>query len=338
MSPMTSQPTTITNTNYMYLTSVTSLLLDTPTHTSTLQLTNPDQAATTLTIASAAPTSSPSTPPLPSGLPSVILPQPQLNLSLVPTDYTLINVLFNQSLNWEWVATNADSPGQIFEYFPEVIATALGIGGRHLALVEILVLTPVIASQVMNYDLIVYEPSTYTSDKVDTLSSLIANQKSVFYTGQSGGIPTTLAACVDPSLALDAIAGPTPGGSSSSSSGGSDVRKDAIIGVVSSLGTIAFMIVGYVAYRSYKRRQEAGHRPLTEVVGVRPEGQEFDRDSVGGPRRRSFYYAEDSLRGYQGVHPEDETYDHRASVMRDRRPIIPAAISTPILRESTMNW
>ncbi|KIO02767.1 hypothetical protein M404DRAFT_57110, partial [Pisolithus tinctorius Marx 270] len=176
------------------------------------------------------------------------------------------------------------------------------------------------------------------SDKVNTLSSLIANQKSVFYTGQSGGIPTTLAACVDPSLALDAIAGPTPGGSSSSSSGGSDVRKDAIIGVVSSLGTIAFMIVGYVAYRSYKRRQEAGHRPLTEVVGVRPEGQEFDRDSVGGPRRRSFYYAEDSLRGYQGVHPEDETYDHRASVMRDRRPIIPAAISTPILRESTMNW
>ncbi|KAI6129694.1 hypothetical protein EDD16DRAFT_1471138 [Pisolithus croceorrhizus] len=324
----------------MYLTSVTSLLLDTATRTSTVFLSNPDQAATTLTVASAASTSSPSAAPLPSGLPSVILPQPQLNLSLVPTDYTLINVLFNRSLNWEWVATNADSPGQIFEYFPQVVATALGIE----------------ASQVMNYDLIVYEPSTYTgpqdvdqletiwqgyisSDKVNTLASLIADQKSVFYTGQSGSIPTTLAACVDPSLALDAIAGPAPGGSSSSGSGGSNSREDAIIGVVSSLGTIAFMIIGYVAYRSYKRRRESAHRPLTEVVGARPEGQEFDRDSVGGQRRRSFYYAEDSLRGYQGVHPEEETFDHHASsIVRERRPIIPATISTPILRESTMNW
>ncbi|KAI6042637.1 hypothetical protein EDC04DRAFT_2866615 [Pisolithus marmoratus] len=194
---------------------------------------------------------------------------------------------------------------------------------------------PAIASQVMNYDLIVYEPSTYTgpqdvdqlgtiwqgyipSDKVNTLASLIANQKSAFYTGQHDDMTTTLAACVDPSLGLGC--------------------ETPIIGVVSSLGTVAFMIVGYVVYRSYKRRREAAHRPLTEVVGARPEGQEFDRDSVGGQRRRSFYYAEDSLRGYQSVHPEDETYDHRASILRGRRPVIPTAISTPILRESTMNW
>ncbi|KAL4070006.1 hypothetical protein V8B97DRAFT_1871946, partial [Scleroderma yunnanense] len=303
-------------------------------------VTNPDQAPTTLSLSSGAPTSVPSAAALPGGLPSVILPQPQLNLSLVPTDYVLISVLFNSSLNWEFVATNADSPGQIFAYFPEVIATALGIE----------------TSQVMNYELIVYIPSSYTgpqdvnqlgtvwqgyipSDQVSILASLISNQKSVFYTGQNGIIPTTLAACVDPSLSLDAISGPKPGGSSSSSSSGTDTRKDAIIGVVSSLGAISLIIVAYVGYRSYKRRREGSHRRIDEdVAGVRPEGQEFDRDSLGEQRRRSFYYAEDSLRGYQGVHVEDNTYDHHASTMRERRPIVAGAISTPILRESTMNW
>ncbi|KAG6333734.1 hypothetical protein ID866_5362 [Astraeus odoratus] len=323
------------------LPNVTSLLLNTPTPTSTPHVSNPDQPETTISFTSAASTAAPSAAPLPSGLPSVILPDPQLNLSLVPTDYTLINVLFNNSLNWEWEATNADSPGQIFVYFPGVIATALDIE----------------ASQVMNYDLVVYIPSTYTgpqdvaelgtiwqgyipSDMVTTLASLISNQKSVFYTGQDEAISSELAACVDPSLALDAITGPAPGGDSntSSSSTGSDTRRDAVIGVVSSLGALALVIVAYVGYRTFKRHREAAHHRLSDVVGVRPEGQEFDRDSVGEQRRRSFYYAEDSLRGYQGAHPEDDTYDHHASQMRERRHVVPAAISTPILRESTMNW
>ncbi|KIM66953.1 hypothetical protein SCLCIDRAFT_264714 [Scleroderma citrinum Foug A] len=334
-----SGPPTFTNTNYNFLTSVQSLLLDTQTPTSTLQMTNPDQAATTQPLSSGALTSTPSAAPLPSGLPSVILPQPQLNLSLVPTDYVLINILFNNSLNWEFVATNADSPGQIFAYFPDVIATALGTE----------------ASQIMNYDLIVYIPSSYSgpqdvdqlgtiwqgyipSDKVSTLASLISNQKSVFYTGQTGPIPSTLAACVDPSFQLDAISGPKAGGSSSSSSSGTDTRRDAIIGVVSSLGAIAVIIVAYVGYRSYKRRREGAHHRIGDTVGVRPEGQEFDRDSLGEQRRRSFYYAEDSLRGYQGAHAEDDAYGHHPSGIRERRPIFAGAISTPILRESTMNW
>ena len=322
-------------------------------------MTNPDQAATTQPLSSGALTSTPSAAPLPSGLPSVILPQPQLNLSLVPTDYVLINILFNNSLNWEFVATNADSPGQIFAYFPDVIATALGTEGMFSLSTFVhsngdpeFCIT---ASQIMNYDLIVYIPSSYSgpqdvdqlgtiwqgyipSDKVSTLASLISNQKSVFYTGQTGPIPSTLAACVDPSFQLDAISGPKAGGSSSSSSSGTDTRRDAIIGVVSSLGAIAVIIVAYVGYRSYKRRREGAHHRIGDTVGVRPEGQEFDRDSLGEQRRRSFYYAEDSLRGYQGAHAEDDAYDHHPSGIRERRPIFAGAISTPILRESTMNW
>lgn len=213
--------------------------------------------------------------------------------------------------------------------------------------------------EVQNYELTVYEPETYTgpedvnsllttwegyvpADLVSTLASLISNGKSIFYTGQSSSIATALAACVDPSMALDAIPGPTPGGSSSSgsSSSGSSVRQDAIIGVVSSLGAIAIMIIAYVGYTAYRRRRALAHRRLSDnaYVGVRPEGQEFDRDSVGGQRRRSFYYAEDSLRGYQSTRAEEGGYDHHVTNMRERRTIQPGAISTPILRESTMNW
>jgi hypothetical protein len=60
------------------------------------------------------------------------MPRPTLNVQNVPTTDTLISVLFNQSLNWEWVATNSDTQGQIFEYFPSIIATALGIDGNVL--------------------------------------------------------------------------------------------------------------------------------------------------------------------------------------------------------------
>jgi hypothetical protein len=218
----------------------------------------------------------------------------------------------------------------------------------------------VIVADVQNYDLVVYEPSSYTgptdvaqlgtiwqgyipSDQVSALASLISNLKSSFYTAQSGSIPSTLAACVDPSLQLDAISGPTPGGSSStgSSSSGSTVRQDAIIGVVSSLGAIAIMIVAYVGFKAYKRRRALAHRRLsdhTDYAGVRPDGQEFDRDSVGGQRRRSFYYAEDSLRGFQSTNADEDGYDHHITNMRERRAVQPGTISTPILRESTMNW
>lgn len=220
-----------------------------------------------------------------------------------------------------------------------------------------------LVGEVQDYELVVYVPSSYTgpadiaqlgtiwqgympSDKVSTLSSLISNQKSSFYTSQTSSIALALAQCVDPSLQLNAIPGPTPGGSSSSSSSsssGSNVRQDAIIGVVSSLGAIAIMIVAYVGYKAYKRRRALAHRRLSDnaeadYVGVRPDGQEFDRDSVGGQRRRSFYYAEDSLRGFQSAHGDEDGYDHHVSNTRERRPVQPAIISTPILRESTMNW
>ncbi|KAH7925878.1 hypothetical protein BV22DRAFT_1010299 [Leucogyrophana mollusca] len=348
----TSAPSTSTSvdTNYNYLSTISSLLLNSVPTTAAHTMSDPDQAETTHSLASAAPTAAPSAPPLPSNLPRVILPQPQLNTSTLPSNDEMISVLFNQSLNWEWVATSSDTPGQIFEYFPQVIATALGIS----------------ASSVYNYELLVYEPLSYSgpSDSaqlgtiwqgyipqanVQTLASLISNQKSSFYTGQGDPIASTLAACVDPSLDLESMSGPTPGGDSGNSSNGNSgkVRQDAIIGVVSSLGAIALLVLAYVVYRSLKRRRELAHRRLSDpdgaapegLAGARPDGQEFDRDSVGGQRRRSFYYAEDSLRGYQGVRSDEDAYDHHVSTgMRERRAVNTGVISAPILRESSMNW
>ena len=71
----------------------------------------------------------------------------------------------------------------------------------------------------------------------------------------------------------------------------------------------------------------------TAYVGARPENQDFDRDSLGGQRRRSFYYAEDSLRGAETAGPSD-------AMMRERRPQVvnPQMIGAPVLRDNTMNW
>ena len=134
------------------------------------------------------------------------------------------------------------------------------------------------------------------------------------------------------------------GGSTNGSTGSSSkTRQDAIIGVVSALGALAVLILGFLIHRSWKRRQEFAHRRLSDpdrvAVGARPEGQEFDRDSLGGQRRRSFYYAEDSLTGAQGG--GDDRYDYHASPdngMRERRPIVPGTISSPYLQQSSMNW
>jgi len=264
--------------------------------------------------------------------------------------YTVISILFNQQLNWEFEATNSDSSSQIFAYFPGVISTALGIN----------------QSQVMTLYLQAYIPTTYKSAAdiaqlgtmylayipsggVNMLAAEIKAPSSQFYIGTTG-IAQALAQRVDASFAINSVTDPnastdgsgsqpnsTKGGSSSSSK----TRQDAIIGVVSALGAIALLILAFLIYRSWQRRREFAHRRLSDpdqaAIGARPEGQEFDRDSLGGQRRRSFYYAEDSLSGAQSG--GDERYDYHAdNSMRERRPIIPGTISTPYLQQSSMNW
>jgi len=82
---------------------------------------------------------------------------------------------------------------------------------------------------------------------------------------------------------------------------------------------------------------------------VQSGGREFDRDSVGAPRRRSFYFAEDSLRGWEAEREHEREFNEFGSSagpsptggMSQRKVgpvVVPGSISAPILRESSMNW
>ena len=177
------------------------------------------------------------------------------------------------------------------------------------------------------------------SDLVTTLSQEILAKQSKFYTGESDAVARALASYVNSGFSILSVSDPNSGGSSSG--GGGKSREDAIIGVVSSLGGIAFFVFVFLAYRMMKNRRDLAHRRLSDPpdmgsAGVRPEGQDFDQDSVGGARRRSFYYAEDSLRGYQDPEPEQNA---GPSTMTQRRMIVPGTqISAPILQDSSLNW
>jgi hypothetical protein len=255
--------------------------------------------------------------------------------------------LFNQSLNWPFVTTNPYSSSQIFAYFPPVITTALGIPPE----------------QVQTFALQVWTPASYTgpndidqlgtlylafipSELVDTLAAEIKAPQSLFYTG-TNGISAALAARVESAFDLTSIPNPNTGiggGSpppdmSSGSSSQEKVRQDAIIGVVSALGALALVILGFLVYRSIKRRQELGHRRLSDqdFAGQRPEGREFDEDSVGGQRRRSFYFAEDSLRGFENERQGQSNPEARLTpAQMVQRRVVPSTISAPVLKESSI--
>lgn len=109
-----------------FILTITSLALNSIHTSPTISLTNPDQASSTASSASAVPTT---LLPLPSGMPARIYPPDRLDPNTDLTGYTFIAILFDLELNWPFVVTNAISSTQIFAYIPIIIATALGIEG-----------------------------------------------------------------------------------------------------------------------------------------------------------------------------------------------------------------
>ncbi|KAJ3562259.1 hypothetical protein NP233_g9687 [Leucocoprinus birnbaumii] len=338
-----------------------------PTPSVTDTLTDPDAATTTISPIPDAATTLTVAAALPTGIPARIFPRDQLDLSNKQQfeGYTLISLLFNNELNWPFVVNSSLASSQIFAYTPVLITTALNIQ----------------SSDIMTYALQVYVPAAYqgpndasllgstwlgyipTSD-VDSLAAQIKAKNSPFYNDVPNGVAKDLAERVVSGYDITSIPDPTgsgSGGSSNNSNGGGSgssgkSRQDAIIGVVSALGAIALLVLVFLVYRSIKRRKALAHRRLSdppdEVLGVRPEGRQFDQDSVGGARRRSFYYAEDSLRGYENQGNVNEglmrdvspTMPHtqeqqQQQIMTQRRNMVNAgAISSPVLQGSTMNW
>lgn len=271
----------------------------------------------------------------------------------------MISLLFDSALPWKLVATDSQSSTQLFAYMPVLISNALSVD----------------STEVQTYALQVFEPSTYTSTEdadaletmfvawiptgqVDTLAQQLLASNSPFYT-VLGSPYSDLARHVVPSFPVEAV---TSGGSTGSSGGSgstssdtasasssSKTREDAIIGVVSSLGAITLIVLAFLVVRAVKQRRALAHHRLsdpqideTAFVGARPDNQEFDRDSLGGQRRRSFYYAEDSLR-YEGASSGQAATQAGTSIhpmMRERRGqnVNAQMIGAPVLRDNTMNW
>lgn len=281
--------------------------------------------------------------------------------SQLPSDLagnTLVSILFTQELNWQWVVGSDLASGQILAWMPVILNTALGLTG---------------AESTKTWMLQVHKPASYSgpqdvsslgttfvgyipTNQVNNLAQMIKAPQSVFYSAVNVPVALQLAQRVDSGYSLLSLEsqdtnGGDGGGSSRSSpdsaTGGSNkTRQDAIIGVVSALGAVAFLVLAFLGYRWYQRRSEHAHRRLSDpIAGARPEGREFDQDSLGGQRRRSFYFAEDSLRGYQQGPQDEYNYynEHGARTspvngMTQRRPAMPGAISQPILQSSSMNW
>ncbi len=204
-----------------------------------------------------------------------------------------------------------------------------------------------------------------TCDQVDVLANQIRVVTSPFYTHLADPYKT-LATHVNPAFPVSSIQDPNavPGIPNSTSSGLNKSRTNAIIGVVSTLGSLALIVLGLLIYRSVKRSRDSSHRRLSDRNAPNDPyqdrtGRNFDQDSIGGQRRRSFYFAEDSLRGQQTVlqqttvpvaQPQgqnviqlgsqvENNYRTGPDGMRERRtPVVPGAISAPILTQSSLNW
>jgi hypothetical protein len=281
--------------------------------------------------------------------------------------FSLVSILFDQFLPWAFVAQNIQSQGQLFLWLPTLVQSALGLSPQQVKTFALQVYVPATYSGPADVDMLLTTFLLYIpSDQVPVLANQIKVVSSPFYT--SLGEPyRTLALHVDPAFAVNSVQDPNavPGTSSAiTSTSGNKSRTDAIIGVASALGSLALVVLGVLIYRSVKRSRDLRHHRLSDH-NVPPNvpypdrtGRDFDEDSIGGQRRRSFYFAEDSLRGQQAVQqtavpvaqsqgqhvmqPVSQVeYSYRTSPdgVRERRaPVVTGAISAPILTQSSLNW
>jgi hypothetical protein len=198
------------------------------------------------------------------------------------------------------------------------------------------------------------------NNQVDSLQLMINARQSRLYTDETG-TAAELADHIIPAFPVRYNSDPTsqtpgssgPGNSPSNQatalSSASTQRRNAIIGVVAAIGGIALIVLGWWLIKSYKRRQEAAHTPLGDEdpighrgaggYGATEQGMRERPPSVGpdGVRRNSFYFAEDSLRGYTDPNRMDEVEQPGGS-SGGRRPIGGQPISGPVLRQNTLGY
>lgn len=306
-----------------------------------------------------------SSAPLPANLPARIYPAELVSPTALPSGDVLCSLLFTSFLSWDFVVENTQSQGQIFSWTPLIISQALNISSTDVPPFALQVFVPATYEGPNDAQMLRTEYLFYlSSDLVTVLANEIKVQSSSFYRVVEPY--KDLANQVDPAFALTSVPNPNavPGTTSAASSRGNKSRTTTIIGVVSALGGLALIILGILIFNGVKRSRQLRHQRLSDPNlpnDPYPDrtGRDFDQDSVGGPRRRSFYFAEDSLRGQpqtaeQSTVPMAQAqtqyivqsgpqiqYSSHSSpeIMRERRaPVVPGNISAPILTQSSLNW
>ncbi|KZP01290.1 hypothetical protein CALVIDRAFT_455599, partial [Calocera viscosa TUFC12733] len=270
--------------------------------------------------------------------------------------------LFQAQLNWVFVVNNVESASQLFAFCPVLLANALGIDTDSVETVALEAYQP--ANYNGNEDelltvFLAYIPDDY----VQYLQAQVQTKNSPLYYS-STGVAHQLAGFIDPAFPVTAMAAPPPSGdtAASASSTSNTQRRDAIIGVVTAVGGILLLAALWFGRRWYKRRQETAHQQLPAnspaASDISPIGSAGIGTGVGvaiapernspspemmHERRRSFFFAEDSLRGYMDptatstVDPLHE-YQQQQRGTRRTSPIETHQISQPILRQSSLNW
>jgi len=303
----------------------------------------------------------------------MIQPNPPLDTSANNLQgYTLVTLLYEPELNYAFVLNSSQTQGQIWEFSPVAMSNALGISTDQVKILYLKPYAPVTAnpndlSSILTLNLM-YIPSQY----VETLAGLLQSTSSKYYTASSGVAGqlanfTTPAFPVlyttDPNVA-STDGGPANNDAASSITAASARRKDAIIGVCSAIGGIAVLVLAWWLIKTYQRKRESQHHRLSAAsndplgygrggfvgYGATEDGMRERREappSVGpdGVRRNSFYFAEDSLRGY--VDPQRDAQENVGLAgpsgsgqqgQAAKRQVGGARISPPILRDNTLNW
>jgi len=216
-----------------------------------------------------------------------------------------------------------------------------------------------------------YEPANYDGDVDELLTLYLAYLNSTYVDdlqaqllapnsplfSSSTGVAHQLAEFLDRSFPVRSVEG-APGGSAAattSANNSANTRKNVIIGVFSAVAGILLLAAIWYGRRWHRRHLEAAHQQLSDpangtgspVGGLGVPYGAYTPSRSPSPqsmheRRRSFFFAEDSLRGYMSGSTRDIDPLHeyqtasQASVKRTS-PISTHAISQPILRGATLD-
>ncbi|KAH7097616.1 hypothetical protein BKA62DRAFT_759811 [Auriculariales sp. MPI-PUGE-AT-0066] len=370
-----------------FLTATSSIALDPglPTDSPTGTQTDPDAVPTSVPQEQQGDTvPAPGETQLPDNLPSYIMSNtaPQT----VPDGAVLCTVMFMQTLNWAWVANDSTLALQILSYGPVMMIQSLGIArqgprGRTVGVYPCRLGRR--RHQAAAHLLMLYLPADVVSD----LQHQMITPNSDFYQRQNIPITKQLVMQVDPTYPLTSSSasngapkGTNAGGNLGGLLGDADsdnkdeARKRAIIGVCAAIGGALLIGAIWWGWRNHQLKQEQAHRRLsqnsdTQFAAAQGAGAMYGAAGYGGAgamqergRRDSFFFAADSLRGFEdGRFDDSETFDHRSMApttggalssrhghnagggygggdRHGQQPIQTGAISAPILRENTLNW